>query len=208
MANFIQSIAILAPPLLLAITLHEFAHGWVADKLGDPTPRFMGRLTLNPLKHLDLMGTLAFILTNMIGWAKPVPVNPRNFKDPYKAMLWVALAGPLTNVFLASASAILLKILLLFSLSNSLSAVLWIPLLHMLRFSVQINVGLAIFNLIPLPPLDGGRILAGILPKDKALIFSRLEPYGPLILILLIFSNVLNYTLIPIIITTTRLLLG
>ncbi len=208
MENTIQLIAVLAPPLLLAVTLHEFAHGWVADKLGDPTPRFMGRLTLNPLKHLDLMGTLAFVLTRMIGWAKPVPVNPRNFKDPYKAMLWVALAGPLTNLFLASVSAILLKILLLFSLSSSLSDVVWVPLLHMLQFSVQINVGLAIFNLIPLPPLDGGRILTGILPRDKALSFSRIEPYGPLILIFLIFSNVLNYTLIPIIITTTRLLLG
>ena len=208
MENTIQLIAVLAPPLLLAVTLHEFAHGWVADKLGDPTPRFMGRLTLNPLKHLDLMGTLAFVFTRMIGWAKPVPVNPRNFKDPYKAMLWVALAGPLTNLFLASVSAILLKILLLFSLSSSLSDVVWVPLLHMLQFSVQINVGLAIFNLIPLPPLDGGRILTGILPRDKALSFSRIEPYGPLILIFLIFSNVLNYTLIPIIITTTRLLLG
>ncbi len=208
MANVVQLIAILAPPLLLAVTLHEFAHGWVADKLGDPTPRFMGRLTLNPLKHLDLMGTLAFILTRMIGWAKPVPVNPRNFKDPYKAMLWVALAGPLTNLFLASVSAILLKFLLLFSLSSSLGNVVWVPLFHMLQFSVQINVGLAIFNLIPLPPLDGGRILAGILPRDKALSFSRIEPYGPLILIFLIFSNILNYTLIPIIITTTRLLLG
>ena len=208
MANVVQLIAILTPPLLLAVTLHEFAHGWVADKLGDPTPRYMGRLTLNPLKHLDLMGTLAFVLTRMIGWAKPVPVNPRNFKDPYKAMLWVALAGPLTNLFLASVSAILLKILLLFSLSTSLGNVIWIPLLHMLKFSVQVNVGLAIFNLIPLPPLDGGRILAGILPIDKAISFSRIEPYGPLILIFLIFSNVLNYTLIPIIITTTRLLLG
>ncbi len=208
MGNTIQLIAVLAPPLLLAVTLHEFAHAWVADKLGDPTPRFMGRLTLNPLKHLDLMGTLAFILTRMIGWAKPVPVNPRNFRDPYKAMLWVALAGPLTNIFLASVSAILLKFLLLFSLSNSLGNVIWVPLLYMLKFSVQVNVGLAIFNLIPLPPLDGGRILAGILPRDKAVAFSRLEPYGPIILIFLIFSNVLNYTLIPIIITTTRLLLG
>lgn len=208
MENTIQLIAVLAPPLLLAVTLHEFAHGWVADKLGDPTPRFMGRLTLNPLKHLDLMGTLAFIMTRMIGWAKPVPVNPRNFKNPRKAMLWVALAGPLTNLFLASVSAILLKVLLLFGLSSFFSHSISVPLFLMLKISVQINVGLAIFNLIPLPPLDGGRILTGLLPTNKALAFSRIEPYGPIILIFLIFSNVLNYTLIPIIITTTRLLLG
>ena len=208
MENIIQTIAILAPPLLLALTLHEFAHAWVADKLGDPTPRFMGRLTLNPLKHLDPMGTLAFILTRMIGWAKPVPVNPRNFKNPHKAMMWVALAGPLTNLFLASVSAILLKILLLSGLSNSLGQSISEPLFLMLIRSVQINVGLAIFNLIPLPPLDGGRIMTGLLPMEKALVFSRIEPYGPIILIFLIFSNILNYTLIPIIITTSRLLLG
>ncbi|MBI5875230.1 MAG: site-2 protease family protein, partial [Deltaproteobacteria bacterium] len=95
-ASIIQDIAILAVPVLLAVTFHEVAHGWVADRLGDPTARLLGRLTLNPLKHLDPVGTIVFFLTRMIGWAKPVPVNPLNFRDPLKGMMWVAIAGPVT----------------------------------------------------------------------------------------------------------------
>ncbi len=207
MENLAQKIVVYAPSFLLALILHEFAHAWVADKLGDPTPRFMGRLTLNPLKHLDPIGTVAIVLF-MVGWAKPVPVNPRNFKDPHRDMMWVALAGPLTNLFLAAISAVLLKMLLFVSLYSLFSNSIIIPLFRMLEVSVLINITLAIFNLIPIPPLDGGRILSGLLPANIALLLSRVEPYGMMILIFLIFSNILNYTLFPIIFATTRLLLG
>ncbi|MBI5682957.1 MAG: site-2 protease family protein [Deltaproteobacteria bacterium] len=209
MEAIVQKIAILAFPILLAVTLHELAHGWVADKLGDPTARLLGRLTLNPIKHLDPVGTLAFIITGMIGWAKPVPVNPLNLKDHRKGMMWVALAGPVTNLFIAAVSAIILRLTLNTGLLlNPSFTFITAPLLMMLHASVIINIGLAVFNFLPIPPLDGGRVMAGLLPYNMAETYSRIEPYGFVILIILIFTNFVHIVISPIILAIARLFLG
>jgi len=209
LASIIQDIAILAVPVLLAVTFHELAHGWVADKLGDPTARLLGRLTLNPIKHLDPIGTLVFFLTRMIGWAKPVPVNPFNFKDPVKGMMWVAIAGPATNLFLAAVSAVLFKALFASGIlfEPSLSFIMK-PLFMMIQVSVVINIGLAVFNFIPIPPLDGSKILMGLLSREQAMVFARFEPYGFIVLILLIMTNVVTTIISPIISLAVGLLLG
>lgn len=210
MNEFIIELIILAPPLLLALTCHEFAHGFVAFRLGDPTARDAGRLTLNPLKHLDPLGTIAFFFIKF-GWAKPVPVNPRYFRDPKKDMLWVALAGPVTNLALAMGSAILTKgIWLLASIlpySSAAEAIL-VPLNSMLIASVWINLVLCIFNFLPIPPLDGSRILMGLLPNNLALSYMRIERFGFIIIIVLAFSGVLSKVIVPIISFANSLLLS
>jgi Zn-dependent protease len=205
----VQQIAILVLPILLAVTLHEVAHGWVADRLGDPTPRLAGRLTLNPIKHLDLVGTLVFFFTRMIGWAKPVPVNAFNFKDPRRDMMWVALAGPVTNVLLAGVFALGCRFLLQLSLpSSALVLKIFVPVLLMLKVGVVVNLGLAIFNIIPIPPLDGGRVLTGLLSPEQAEAFAKIEPYGFLILIFLIIARVVEFLIFPIIRFGVQLFLG
>ena len=208
-ASTIQDIAILAAPILIAVTFHEVAHGWIADRLGDPTARLLGRLTLNPIKHLDPIGTLVFFLTRMIGWAKPVPVNPLNFRDPLKGMMWVAIAGPVTNLFLAAVSAVILRLLIASGIlfDPSISFVMK-PVYMMIQMSVIINVGLAVFNVIPIPPLDGSKVLMGLLSREQAEVFARLEPYGFIILILFIMTNIDRMILYPIIGYTVSLLLG
>ncbi|HBO84511.1 MAG: peptidase [Deltaproteobacteria bacterium GWC2_42_11] len=209
MEQIIQKIAILAFPILLAVTLHELAHGWVADKLGDPTARLLGRLTLNPIKHLDPVGTLAFIITGMIGWARPVPVNPLNLKDHRKGMMWVAMAGPVTNFFIAAISAIILRLIYKTSLPFDASiSFIMTPLILMIHYSVIINIGLAVFNFLPIPPLDGGRIMAGLLPHGMAEAYSRIEPYGFIILVVLIFTDFIRLVVSPIVLSLVRLLLG
>lgn len=210
MEEAIRQISILVVPVLLAITFHELAHGWVADRLGDPTPRVMGRLSLNPLKHLDLVGTLVFFFTRMIGWAKPVPINPYNFRNPRKDMMWVALAGPFTNLVLAALSAIAYKALRDIPLTaGSMGGLQLIhPILLMARVSVIINVGLAIFNVIPVPPLDGSRVVTGLLPPRLAHAYSRIEPYGFVILILLIFTGVVDYFVFPVVGAVLKVFLG
>ena len=151
----VESFLLLAPPILLAITFHEYAHGWTAMKFGDPTAKMMGRLTLNPLVHLDPIGTLMLFLVHF-GWAKPVPVDPRYFSDPKRQMLWVALAGPVANMILAFFSGILI---IGFASSNFMFSSNTALIGNMLVYSLQINLALAVFNMLPIPPLDGSKIL-------------------------------------------------
>jgi Zn-dependent protease len=205
----IQRIAILTPPILLAVTVHEMAHGWVAYRMGDPTARMLGRLTLNPLRHLDPIGTLVFFLTQTIGWAKPVPVNPLNLRDPKKDMIWVSLAGPGANILLATLSAFILRQVMgpLGQIPGASDFFLR-PILYMALVSVQINIGLAIFNLLPIPPLDGSKVLMGILPHNMAASYQRLEPYGFLLILALVFTGVTGRIIVPLILYLNRLLLG
>jgi Zn-dependent protease len=210
MNQFITELIILAPPLLFALTLHELAHGFVAFHLGDPTARDAGRLTLNPLKHLDPLGTIAFFLIK-IGWAKPVPVNPSYFRNPKRDMLWVALAGPVTNLVLAVASAILTKgiwaLATVLPYSAAAEAIL-VPVNSMLIASVWINLVLCIFNFLPIPPLDGSRILTGILPDHLALSYMKIERFGFVLILVLAFSGVLSRVIVPIISFANSLLLS
>jgi Zn-dependent protease len=210
MERFITELIILAPPLLFALTLHEFAHGFVAYRLGDPTARDAGRLTLNPLKHLDPLGTIAFFFIKF-GWAKPVPVNPRYFQDPKKDMLWVALAGPATNLALALISALLTKTLWVLAKVLPYSAgaeAFLVPLNGMLMASVWINLVLCIFNFLPIPPLDGSRILMGLLPNNLAMSYMRIERFGFVIILVLAFSGLLSKAIVPIISFANSLLLS
>jgi len=210
MNNFITQLIILAPPLLLALTVHEFAHGYVAYRLGDPTAKNLGRLTLNPLKHLDPIGTIAFFFIKF-GWAKPVPVNPSYFKNPKKDMLWVALAGPATNLGLAVISAIVTKFIWALASMlpySALAEAILVPLNGMLIASVWINLVLCIFNFLPIPPLDGSRILTGILPNDLARSYLQVERYGFIIILVLAFSGVLSKVILPVISFANNLLLS
>ena len=180
-------ITITLAAVLVAATFHEFAHALVADRLGDPTPRALGRLSLNPLVHLDLLGTLFFVVFGF-GWARPVPVNPRHFADPRRGMLQVALAGPLANVTVAFAVGAVLKVPDLPGgplTQEVLSALIWI------------NVILAIFNLIPIPPLDGSRVLESLLVGRQALTYSRLQPYGTLLLLVLLYTGIVGRVMLP-----------
>ncbi len=198
-ADTIRQLIISVPPLVMAITIHEVSHGYVANRLGDPTARLMGRLTLNPIKHIDPVGTviLPLVLTMIggviFGYAKPVPINPGNFQDPKKGMAISAAAGPITNVILAIASAIILMLIIIpitgLLKSSAVNAVLT-PIALMLQFSVRINIFLAALNLIPILPLDGGRVLVGLLPYKQAAAYSKIEPYGFYILMALIFTGI------------------
>ena len=203
--HILQQIIILAPPFLFALTFHELAHGYVAWRLGDPTAKNAGRLTMNPLKHLDPLGVLAFIIMK-IGWAKPVPVNPAYFRDPRQGMLLVALAGPGANMLLAVASAILVKLLL--TLHPFIPLFVLNPLAQMLAASVWINVMLAVFNLVPIPPLDGSKILAGVLPPEMARGYEKLEPFGFILLLILFYLGLISQAIMPIIRFANNLLLG
>jgi Zn-dependent protease len=180
----------------------------VAYRLGDPTAKLAGRLTLNPFKHLDLVGTLVFLITRMIGWAKPVPVNPYNLRNPKRDMMWVALAGPATNLGIAVVSSLLFRLIVHIPVTSPLIASkVILPVALILQISVLLNIGLAVFNAIPVPPLDGSKILMGLLPPKQALAYSRIEPYGFIILIGLIFFRITDYLIFPIIIFLRNLLL-
>ncbi len=207
--EYIQRILLTAPPILLALTVHECAHAWVANKLGDPTARMLGRVTLNPIRHLDPLGTIMLFFSGLFGWAKPVPVNPRNFRNPSKSMMWVALAGPLSNLFLAAISALAYKLFIIGGpvLGSRFPAV-YSPLALMAEISIVINVSLAVFNMVPVPPLDGSKVLSNMLPADKAFRFARLEPYGFMILMVLIITGILNKFVSPIVYIMVGLLTG
>ena len=185
---------IIAPPILLALTFHEFAHAFVANRLGDTTAKNAGRLTLNPLAHLDLVGTLMVFIIR-IGWAKPVPVNPLNFQNPKKDLLWVSLAGPLSNILLAFLFGFLCRLLDITHLNITQLSITEI-IRFMIGFSVMINLILAFFNIIPIPPLDGSKILAGILPSQYESIFNQFMKYGHFILLgLIVISVIFNIPL-------------
>ena len=198
MASLVQKISIYVIPTLLAIILHEISHGWVADRLGDSTARYSGRLTLNPLAHIDLFGTVILPLILLItpgnfifGYAKPVPINPYNLRNPRRDMIWISLSGILTNLALAAVSAMLFRFVA--AASPGSWSLIAIPLAMMLRVSVMINIILAIFNAIPIPPLDGSRVLAHLLPPEQAAVFSKLKPYGFIIILLLFFTGVIDF---------------
>jgi len=184
MESFLLKISVMLVPGMLAIVCHEVSHGYVAWRYGDPTAKMMGRLTLNPIKHIDIFGTLMIFIVG-IGWAKPVPVVSENLRNPKRDMIWVAAAGPITNIILATISAFLLRGLVSIGNpagSDSSLSMLIEPVVMMLAFSVYINLLLAIFNMIPVPPLDGGRVLAGLLPYRQASVLERIEPYGMIII--------------------------
>ena len=185
----IQNLLLIAPPILLALSFHEFAHAYVANKFGDDTAKQRGRLTLNPLAHLDPLGTIMVFIAHF-GWAKPVPVNPNRLRNPKNDMVWISAAGPLANMILALISGILLRIIFAFvgGIPNQHSIIG--ILAFMVIMSLQINLALAIFNLFPIAPLDGSKILYGLLPAKHEGVIYFIERYGPFILIgLIIFGQ-------------------
>jgi len=196
----LQYFSIVALPFFLGITCHEVAHGYVSYRLGDPTAKLAGRLTLNPLKHLDPIGTLVLLLTQLIGWAKPVPINPAYYKDPRRGILYVSLAGPLANFAVMLFFAALLKILVIFSQSQAAAQAEYIlrPMANIAVAGIFINAILGTFNLLPIPPLDGSKILACLLPGILAAPFMRLERYGFIILLVLAVAGGLRLVLSPV----------
>ncbi|WP_420263954.1 site-2 protease family protein [Candidatus Magnetominusculus dajiuhuensis] len=209
--NILRSLTVAAIPILFAITFHEVAHGWVADKLGDPTARSMGRLSFNPLAHIDPVNTVVlpivlFIVSNgtfIFGSAKPVPVDYRNLTNPRRDSALVSAAGPVMNIILAIFS--LFTLLMLYKVlphfiegSDLLSSKIIPPVLQMLQYGVSFNIFIAAFNLIPIPPLDGGRIALSLLPPRQAYMFSRLEPYGIYIVLILWMTGLARIIIYPI----------
>jgi Zn-dependent protease len=192
-ARFVVQLLFLIPAFLIAVTVHELAHGVVADRLGDPTARVQGRLTLNPLPHIDPLGAVAFLLAGF-GWAKPVPVNAYNLRHPRRDMAWIAAAGPLSNfavAFVGLVAAVMVQRI-------GMGAVVAEPLGGVLFAVFRFNLALGIFNLIPLPPLDGGHFLPYFLPRASWTTLHQLEQYGPMILLLLVMTGATRYVVGPV----------
>jgi Zn-dependent protease len=192
-AAFLAALLLKLPALLLAVTLHELAHGLVADRLGDPTARALGRLTLNPLPHIDPLGALAFVVAGF-GWAKPVPVAARNFRHPVRDMALVAAAGPAANFAIAFAGLVALALFRQATGAGGPARAIDTMLFYVFTF----NLGLAIFNLIPLPPLDGGHLLPYLLPRAMAPAIAALHRAGPLLLLVLLVSGAAGWILRPV----------
>ena len=207
--NIISTLFVFVIPVIFAVTLHEVAHGWVASRFGDQTAKSMGRLTLNPVKHIDPVVTIVvpvimyFTSGFIFGWAKPIPVNWRNLGHPRRDMAIVAIAGPAANLLMLLFWAMLAKVIMLLGDdSNHLTQLLFI----MCSIGITINIVLMILNLFPVLPLDGGRILTAMLPRNLAISFSRLEPYGLIILVVLLLSGILWKILLPLIDGTQSLI--
>lgn len=196
--TLIQKIAVWALPVIFAITVHEVAHGWVANRLGDPTARMLGRLTLNPIKHIDPIGTIlipAVLLALggfMFGWAKPVPVTAQNLKNPRRDMAIVAAAGPAVNLIMAVLWALVARFAQWLPVESLVT-----PLTYMGFAGISINILLAVLNLLPIPPLDGGRVVSNLLPPRISAQYDQIEPYGFFILLGLIVTGALGYLLGP-----------
>lgn len=186
-------------PVIFAITVHEVSHGWVANRLGDPTARMLGRLTLNPVKHIDPLGSILvpgiLLLAGgfIFGWAKPVPITTQNLRNPRRDMVIVALAGPVSNLVMALLWALLARGIILLENNLPLAA----PLTYMCLAGIAINLALAVLNLLPIPPLDGGRVLSNLLPPRMSAKLDRIEPYGIFILLGLVITGILGYILWP-----------
>ena len=212
-AALVQSLTISALPIIFAITLHEAAHGYAARHFGDPTAWMLGRISANPLRHIDPLGTLlvpaVIVFTSYValdsvfifGWAKPVPVNFGRLRNPKRDMLWVAGAGPAANLAMALAWALLFKLVTLMPI-HAYS----LPLAEMARIGINVNIGLMVLNLLPLPPLDGGRIAVSLLPYPLAVRFSQLERWGFPILLVLLFTGLLGDIMRPFVVALKRLI--
>ncbi len=209
--NKVQLLAVLAIPVIFAITVHEAAHGWVANLLGDRTAFMLGRVTFNPIRHIDPIGTvlvpiLTFLLVGFLfGWAKPVPVDWRNLGHPRRDMALVALAGPGANLIMALGWGLMIHLGLMLLETSQWVAM---PLVYMGAAGVLINVFLMVLNLFPLLPLDGGRVLSALLPPRLAAYFARLEPFGLMILLALLVTGLLGAVLLPVVIGTVDILPG
>ena len=209
--TLVQRVAVWALPLIFAVTVHEAAHGWMADRLGDPTARQLGRITFNPIPHIDPVGTILVPLLMLsftgflIGWAKPVPVAVRRLRSPKRDMAVVAAAGPAVNLLMGLIW--ILVLLLAHRLIHSMPVVAE-PLLLMAVAGVFVNLVLMAINLLPVPPLDGGRVVTGLLPMAAARIYARIEPFGMIILILLLISGVIGMILGPVVFGSIQLLPG
>jgi Zn-dependent protease len=196
MESVIQAIAVYAIPVLFAITVHEAAHGYVARMFGDNTAYVLGRVTLNPIKHIDPIGTIAvplgmLIMTGfMFGWAKPVPVDWGSLRKPKRDMIWVAAAGPGVNLLMAIGWAMMFRVLAMLGVEERF-------FYEVARAGIQVNLIFMALNLLPIPPLDGGRIVSGLLPRNASIMFSRLEPYGLIIIVVLLFTGTLAFLIRP-----------